>query len=208
MGIREGKYNRVFRCHHLAMRMIRLGARPSTVVAWAKVTRERAGELAREYRQEVERNAQYLRGPSPTSLATLLSSAYMRQELTAMAGVCQWVEVLPPQRLCNARVMLPTVERGERLCDAVDIFREMVPHSQLTMEQIVLLVTALAEGKDCHIVHCPECSSVMLVDPLAPHRRVCTACEREAKTARWLAESREDALIEPGASLGTQQSLF
>ena len=204
MATSEGRYNRVFRSHQLAMRMLRLEARPSTVVAWAKLTRERVGGLAREYRQESQSNASYLRGPSPTSLSTLLSSVYMRQELTAMAGVCQWVGVFPLEKLANARVILPTVERGERLCDAMVIFREMVPHSRLTMDQTVLLVTALAEGNDSRIAHCPQCTGVMLVDPLGPIRGLCAACERENK-ARL--PPIDDSSMH-GEPVGIQQNLF
>lgn len=206
MGSSEGRYNRVLRSHHLAMRMVRLEARPSTVVAWTKLTRERVGELAREYRQEGKWSAHYLRGPSPTSLSTLLSSTYMRQELTAMAGVCQWVGVLPLEKLSNARAMLPSVERGERLCDAMRIFRAMVPNSRLTMDQTVLLVTALAQGEDHQIAHCPKCSAIVLVDPLAVHRGLCMTCEREAKAGtRSLAE---ETPLDHDPATGTQQSLF
>ena len=210
MGTHEGRYNRVLRSHHLAMRMIRLGARPVTVVAWAKITRERAGELAREYRQEAERSPRYLRGPSPTSLSTLLSSLYMRQELSAMGGVCLWVGVLASEKISNARLTIPGIDRGERLCNAVDIFREMVPHSRLTIEQTALLVTALAEGSDCQIAYCPECSAVMLVDPLAATHGICAACEHDAKMERQRpqAASVDDGVIDDEAPDGVQQSLF
>jgi hypothetical protein len=202
----EGKYNRVLRSHQLAMRMIRLGARPSTVVAWAKVTRERAGELAHECRQNSERAPRYLRGPSPTSLAALASSTYMREELTALAGVCHWVGVLPAQTLSNARMTLPSIERGERLCDAMDIYRDMVPHSRLTMDQAVLLVTALAEQRDCQLTLCKDCAAVMLVDPLAPRHGPCSACKRE--TESHIPEPEADCVVDHDPSAGVQQSLF
>lgn len=211
MGVSNDCYSRDLRRYTLALRMLRLGARPNTIQAWATLSRQRVRSLVRSHRADGSvPNDSIHRGPSPTSLTTLLATPGLRSELTAVAGWCRLLGVLPVERVSNARMRLPNVANAERLCHAFDAFKAMVPHSRLTFEQLVLLVFELAEGKDWSLDHCSNCRAVILVDRSSAARRVCSECRR-------LRSNQPDAALpavgraaddDPAASTDLQQSLF
>jgi hypothetical protein len=138
----------------------------------------------------------------------------LRSELTAMAGLCRLLHLIPEERVSNARASLPDVDTAERLCHALRIYRRMVPHGRVTFEQLIVLVFALAEGNDWALERCVSCRAVLLIDPLSIARRICSDC-RDASIDRPCAarghateetvRAKEDELL--GAE-GMQQSLF
>jgi hypothetical protein len=214
MGVPDDRYTRDLRRYNLALRMLRLGARPNTIRTWTGFSRQRVRVLIRSQRRDgTIPVAGVLRGPSPTSLAALVADAGLRSELTAMAGWCRMLGVLPMQPLPNARLRLPSVRTGERLCQALDEFRTMVPHARITFEQLLLLVFELAEGDEWSTDHCRHCGTIILVDRLSVGHRVCADCRQDASL---LSPRRDGATVppasgadgDPGGSPGLQQSLF
>jgi hypothetical protein len=120
--------------------------------------------------------------------------------------------VIPATRLSSARQRLPGVANGERLCDALELFREIVPYARLTLEQLVLVVFALSEEEQWGIDRCTKCRAIILVDHLSLARRVCAHCREERDTA---GDPGPVAEAQPGAGNGrdgagttVQQSLF
>lgn len=181
MPVSDDRFSRDLRRYNLALRMLRLAARPNTIRAWTGLSRQRVRSLLRAYRYAAAQPvAGVLRGPSPTRFASLLADANLRRELTAMAGWCRILGVIPPEAVSNARHRLPNVATGERLCRALETFRSVVPHTRLTLEQLVLLVFALAEGQEWHLDHCIHCRAVILIDRLSVAGRVCMDCREEA----------------------------
>jgi len=86
--------------------------------------------------------------------------------------------LVPQKALRNARRALPGVETGERLCEIYELYRQIVLESHLTMDQLIVLVIALAEGEDLALEHCRNCHGSLLVDRLGTSRRLCLACRR------------------------------
>ena len=131
-----------------------------------------------------------------------------------MAGVCRWVGVLPEEPVANAGKRLPGIERGEKLCYTLEFFQAIVPYARITLEQLILLVTSLAERSEWQLGYCGRCSGVFLVDLLKCKSTLCAHCEREQRKAGAPLDADADAdaaiLPEPdwGSAEGIQQSLF
>ena len=179
MRVSNDRYSRDLRSIDLARRMLGQAARTQTIRAWTGLTGERVRNLARSHGSEANRAARRLRGPSPSCLPALLSTARARQEAAAAAGLCRVLRVFPEKSTPNARIAIPGLVRGERLLAAFEIFREVIPQARLTLEQLVFLVLALAEGKSCQIDHCTRCHATILIDRLGAPRVLCGLCGSE-----------------------------
>jgi hypothetical protein len=210
MRVSDDRYNRDLRSFHLALTMIRFEARTHTISAWTGFTHERVRNLAKSHREErAEAPPERHRGPSPKNLTLLLTSPGLRSELAAMAGLCHVLGVIPAQRLANARERLPSVSNGERLCFALELFRQVVPQARLTLEQAVLLVFALAEGERWSVDHCAGCRALILVDHWNLTRRVCVHCQQESRASRGAEPCDVEANVdEDSVSSPAQQDLF
>ena len=149
------------------------------------------------------------RGPSPTQLAPLLINPMVRSEVAALGALCRILGVLPKEPLANARQQLPGIPSGERLCAALELFRQVVPGARLSLEQAVALVLALAEGDRWSLGHCDRCRGVVLLDRLSPRLPICVHCEKDSREAPkydWRDLDPESEDREGAAAL--QQDLF
>jgi hypothetical protein len=209
MRVSNDRYSRDLRSIDLARRMLEHEARTQTIRAWTGLTGERVRNLARSRGSEADCAARRLRGPSPSCLRVLLGTARARQEAAAAAGLCRALQVLPEKPTPDARIALPGLVRGERLLAAFEIFREVIPQARLTLEQLVFLVLAVAEGKSCRVDHCTRCHATILMDRLAP-RVLCGCCGSEEESqvvAPSLPLSELPTELEPEAPC-LQQRLF
>ncbi len=215
VSISDDRYLQDLRRYNLALTLLRLAARPNTVRAWTGFSRQRVRQVIRHYRKHRSSSDPHCdRGPSPKRLAKLMNNPTLRSELTAMAGLCRLLRVIPEERVTNARATLPNVATAERLCHALAIYRRMVPHARLTFEQLILLVFALAEGNDWALERCVSCRAVLLIDPLSIARRICSDCRGAShhRPCAALDHPTDEAVAAEGDDLlgaeGVQQSLF
>jgi hypothetical protein len=179
MRVSDDRYCRDLRRFNLAVRMLRHEARTSTICAWTGFNAERIRNLARSHgHDEAGAKLGRHRGPSPRRLSPILSNPILRAEVAAMAGLCQVLRVIPAEPLPAARSTLPGVATGERLCYAYELFRAIIPNVRLTFEQLVLLVTTLAEGDPWSTAICNICHAVILSDRLSLARLICEECSR------------------------------
>jgi hypothetical protein len=192
--------------------MLHHGARTHTICAFTLLSPQRVRKLAKQVRRTDLRGINRQRGPSPTKLANLLASPYLNLEFSAIAGLCQWVGVMPKEPLVHPEKSLPAIERGERLCYTLELFQAIVPYSRVTLEQLILLVTSLAERAEWQLGTCHACSAVILIDLLGAKSTLCVSCERERGKGRGANagefEVNPDRLPEADWSEAVQQSLF
>ena len=210
MRVSNKRYDRELRSIELARRMLRLEARTQTICAWTGLTSYRVRNLAQVLGRNGDRQGSLRqRGPSPRKFALLMASPGVREEAPAIAGLCRCYDVIPGERCPNARKRLPGIERGERLCDALELFREMVPDSCITLEQVVLLVFTLAEGEGWELGVCAKCQAMILIDRLALSRRLCAYHEPGAG-ADWLEVQEPMLSVDRKHTDGSfaQQTLF
>jgi hypothetical protein len=69
-----------------------------------------------------------------------------------------------------------------------ELYREIVPTSKFKMEQLILLMIALAEGHDLRTSHCNTCHGALVIDPKGVWRPTCEACRFASET---VAESQQ-----------------
>ena len=177
MRVLGERYNRDLQRYNLALRMIAHEARIHTICDWTGLTDDRIRHLYQSYVDDGgKRHVLRRRGPSPQSLAVFFGSARSRSEAAALVGLCYLLEVLPTRALDNPRRELPTLARGERLCEAYEMYRQLVPETPMTLEHLVLLVMTVAQGQEFEVTQCGACGGVIVLDRGGHRRGNCTHC--------------------------------
>jgi hypothetical protein len=175
MRITEDRYSEHLRSLNLACRMIKLEARTRTISVWTRLSGHRIRALFKSYLVVPHHRVVRHRGMSPYKLGKFLRSPKLRCDAAMFGGICQSLGVLPEQSQDTAG-LVPSVERGELLCDAYEWFRCEVPDTRLSFEQALLLLHELARGKLVHLGTCRVCRGVVLRDHLSTHRVRCVFC--------------------------------
>jgi len=208
MRITDRRYVRDLRAIDLAQRMLKLEARTQTICAWTGLTGDRVRNLAQSY--ALVREGARHRGPSPSKFVALMSSPRLRKEATAMAGLLRWFDVIPAEACTQARHTLPGIVRGERLCDAVELFHQLIPQIRLTLEQLVLLTLTVAEGETWAIDSCMSCHATILIDRVGASRRLCAYCDPKDRSGDKTPEAQNPPLppIPVPTNPFIQQNLF
>jgi len=206
MRISEGRYARDLRRLQLAQRLIDLEVRTKAVRDWTGLSELRIRNLCKFYDPTWVGRPRH-RGPAPTRAEAFLRSPALRSEASAIGGLAYALEVVPESSGSKARARVVDTEAGERLCDAFELYRRMVPGARFTMNQFLLLVAALAEGTDLELGWCSECRGALLIDPLGIKRRLCIACRDGASEPPERSNSVA-SLGESHAPYSGQQSLF
>jgi hypothetical protein len=188
MRISDLRYNRDVRRYNLAFRLVLLGARTRTIVRWTQLSKYQVSALYRSYaRQEsAEINAKR-RGKSPYRVEFCWRSAQMKWEAAVFGWMCLLAGVLPRERLPNPERTLPGIELGERLCTALEEYRELLRRDyslepQMTIEYAILLLCALARGDQAELGRCERCTGAIVVDRSTTQAQLCTYCGRASPT--------------------------
>jgi hypothetical protein len=185
MRLMDDRYGRDLRRYNLALRLIRHEARTHTICDWTGLTEQRVGSIRRgEFSSKPAAAPPRHRGPSPRLVVRFLRATRLGVEAATAAGLCRTLGVLPSHRLANAVRTLPTLGRGERLCEAFERYREFIPRSNMTLEGLVLLLTALAQGDELYLGNCGNCGGVIVVDRLSLTRRICNYCKQAMPSER------------------------
>jgi len=175
MRVTEDRYIRDLRQIHLAQRMVRNQLRTQSISAWTGLTGNQVRNLCRSLGPGASFMSRH-RGPPPTRLTRFLQSPTLRSEASALAAVATVLGVIPAHPVPDPERSLPGIERGEKLCQTFELFKRLVPESNISMDQFTLLVLRLAKGEDLQVVHCLACHAALLVDPLSNKPRQCIRC--------------------------------
>ena len=208
MRVSEDRYSRDLRRLELAHRLIEHEVRTQWICAMTGLTDERVRNLLHSYGVgSVQRH----RGSPPTSCTVFFRMAN-HPEASALAALARLWNLVPETPIRNARKALPGLEWGEGLCEAFEFFSAAVTQSVLSVNQFVLLVFALAEGR-LVVAHCAHCQASILIDPLAAQRLRCRMCEAPSQRVRAGRCGQEAHAPEGGFAgdlglTGDQQSLF
>ena len=210
MRISEDRYTRDLRRIQLAQRLIRHEVRTYWIRAFTHFTEGRIRNLLRSYGLAADGVRRH-RG-SPPRLYTRFMTPKNHSEASALAGLAFVWHLVPEEPVDNAWRALPSLDFGESLCDAFELFRLMIPRATLNLDRFILLVLALAE-RQLTVDRCSHCRALILLDPLGVKRRVCVSCERDPSPAvdsvdRQATEAADDAPEISGARRAKQQKLF
>ena len=176
MRITEDRYSQHRRSLDLAWRLIKHEARTRTISQWTQLSGHRIRQLYKSYSSKQQKRVTRHRGMSPYKLETVLSSPRVRCEGAMLAAICRSLRVLPHGRLVEPERALPSVDRGELLCEAYEWFTFHVPDTRLTLEHGLLLLNELARGELIQLGACRKCGGVILLDRLSTGRLQCVFC--------------------------------
>jgi hypothetical protein len=194
MRVWGDRYSRDLQRYTLAWRMFSLEARTQTIAQWTGLPKERIRTLHRTHGQEASESIRH-RGPSPNRVGYFLRTSHMRSEAAALVGMCYAFDLVPPNRMPVREI--PSVPRGERLCSAFELYRSLVPNSAVSIDHMILLVFALAQGSDIEVGRCTSCGGIVVMDRFGDRRHTCQFCldagGRSEMPLATLEESLSDA---------------
>ena len=177
----DARVDEYFRRRQLGLRLLAFGARSQTVQSWSGLTRDQLITLRRRW---VTAAQERRRGPSPSSFDVFFRSSRVRSRAALLGSLMQVVGVIPVRRGPRAARDLPSLEAGERLCEAYGLLQVWEPESGIDIEQAVLLAAGLTAETLVRLGHCPQCQGAILVDKLGPEPVVCAFCKRSGRNGR------------------------
>lgn len=206
----DSRIRREHRRLELALRMMGHLARRSTVVEWTQINSSKLRRV-RDVAEVPVTVASYTgRGPRPNDIDSFVRTSGQRSEAATAAFLCMAHGVLPAERGPAALKRLPGLERGERLCDAFEAYRWLVPHAHLSFDRFLLLVEGLVAQDSIALGRCGGCGGSIVVDAQAPGTMLCGHCRdvrAPAPTAQGEADSTAAAAA-PAWREPVQASLF
>ena len=178
MRISDNRYQRDHMRLDLALRFLGHGARTHTIRAWTMLSDDRIRKLYRSDVYTVD-DAPRHRGKSPQQAAFFMRGARAQHETGILASFYALLGVVPIGKLADASQVLPCLARGERICQAFELFSAIFPAARISFEHAIYLVMALARGNEIQYGRCVECSALVVVDRMALREARCLLCSRE-----------------------------
>lgn len=198
MRIIDDRYMQHRRRLDLAWRLIQYEVRTRIISIWTQLAAHRIRALYNSYMPQYDAVVKRRRGLSPYRLETILDSTRLRLEAAIFSALCRSLDVLPKETLRHPEHSLPSLERGELLCEAYAWFRIDVPTAKLSLEQGLLVLNELARGELIELAGCRSCGGVILSDRLSHGRLECAFCARAGRNQEDTAWSREESENESG----------
>jgi hypothetical protein len=159
-----------FRRYQLALRMMSHGARTQTVMAYSKLTRDQLVTQRRRWGFAPEIRP---KGPAPSAFHVFFRSRRHCSEAALFASLCHIGGAITASLNGVAARLVPSLELGELFCDALETFREWVPHSDLDFEHALQLATGVVRAERVTLGWCSDCQGATLFEGC---RRVYAQC--------------------------------
>ncbi len=137
--------------------------------------------MYREYMKEPGSAVSRPRGKSPQQSAFFMRSPKLQEESSLLASLCSLLGVLPRNEAPLNRQALVNLSRGELLCQAFEVYRELVTNPRISFEHLVYLVAALAGGgAELALANCERCGALTVVDRMSFKAHHCLHCASRA----------------------------
>ena len=173
----DSRARRHFRRDQLALRMVRLGARSSTVYAWTGLSPNRIRTLVQ---QHTDLTPIRHRGQPPRRVTYFFRTRRITYHAGTLGSLFELFQALPETGVGIPAHSFRTITRGEALCEAYELYGAMVHARVIRFEHAILLATALADGEEISLQGCPQCEARMLVDHFAIASEACPHCRPSA----------------------------
>src|SRR5262249_45411174 len=142
-------------------------ARLQTASDWSQLTPDQLITLRRRWMPGADDGG--FRGPSPTSYKPFFRSALRASHAAIFVAL---------HRMVGLKSITPSIEGGEKLCEAYEIYREWLPDAPLEFDYGVLLATGAVTGEEIELIPCENCRCALLIDKLGTKRTRCARCRR------------------------------
>jgi len=180
MRISDNRYSRDRFRLDLALRFIRHEARTQTIRVWTGLSDDRIRKLYRGYLHEPGFAVSRPRGKSPQQAALFTRSPKLREDSSLLASLCSLLGALPRAGAPVSRQALANLKRGELLCQAFEVYRDLVADPLISFENLVFLVRALADGQELILASCEVCGALTVFDRITFKAIHCTYCASRA----------------------------
>ena len=90
--------------------------------------------------------------------------------------MCSLLGVLPQAGTQVNQQALANLARGKLLCQAFEVYQQLMPSHGISFEHAVFLVSALADGTELTVTRCRECGVLCIVNRLDRCGEFCTDC--------------------------------
>lgn len=161
-----------FRRYQLAVRMMSHGARTESVIAFSDLTRDQLFTQRRRWGFGPEIRQ---RGPAPSAFHVFFKSRRSQSEAALFASLCHLLGAVRADLGEGGRIR-PCLENGERLCDALEAFREWAPEAELDFEHALQLATGAVHAEHVTLGWCSECRGAMLFEGCRRAYAQCPHC--------------------------------
>lgn len=179
--VTDDQIGRYFRRRQLGLRLLSHDAPAHVVQRWSGLTRDQLLTLRRRWAIRTRKKSS---GRPPSSFDVFFESARKRGEAALFAALCQAAGVISVQRGKDTADGLPSVESGERLCEAYELFKVWAPNANLDFAKAELLLIGVVEQNAIELTHCEGCNSALLIDRLGTSRSKCSYCKKRSNAAR------------------------
>lgn len=167
----DARFDLYYRKIRLGLRLMSHGARAQTASDWSGLTLDQLVTLRKRWMAGVEDG---FRGPAPTSYQPFFRSALKASHAAMFVGIHHMVGV---------DAFEPSLEGGEKLCEAYEIYREWEPAAHLEFDSAVLLATGAIRGEDVMLSNCASCGCALLIDKRGKARINCAHCRSRPKAS-------------------------
>jgi Flagellar transcriptional activator (FlhC) len=168
----DERFDRHYRKIRLGLRLMSHGARAQTAADWSGLTLDQLATLRQRWMPDAEDG---FRGPAPKSFLPFFRSALKASHAAMFVGI---------HRMVGIEEIKPSLEGGEKLCEAYEIYREWEPDAHLEFDYGVLLATGAMTGEDIRLSNCTSCRCALLIDKLGKARLTCARCRSKPDNAK------------------------
>jgi hypothetical protein len=180
MRISDHRYTRDRFRLDLALRFIRHEARTQTIRAWTGLSDDRIRKLYRSYSNEPGIAVSRPRGKSPQQAVLFTRSPQHKEESSLLASLCSLLGALPRAGTPASQQAVANLSRGELLCQAFEVYRDLVTDPRISFENLVFLVRALAAGDELALANCEMCGALTVFDRITFKAQYCAYCASRA----------------------------
>jgi hypothetical protein len=163
----DKRFDRYYRKIRLGLRLMSHGARAQTASDWSGLTLDQLVTLRKRWMPGTEDG---FRGPAPTSFKPFFRSALKATHAAMFAGI---------HRMVGIGASKPTLEGGEKLCEAYEIYREWEPNAHLEFDYAVLLATGAIKRNEVELSTCVNCGCALFLDKLNIPQLRCSRCRNQ-----------------------------
>jgi Flagellar transcriptional activator (FlhC) len=166
----DARFDRYYRKIRLGLRLMSHGARAQAASDWSGLTLDQLVTLRKGWMPRAEDG---FRGPAPKSFLPFFRSALKASHAAMFVGI---------HRMVGLDATDPSLEGGEKLCEAYEIYQEWEPDAHLEFDYAVLLATGAIKREEVELSTCANCRCALLLDKLKIPQLRCARCRSKSDT--------------------------